>query len=77
MAEHVRNDVKLGTALSHFFCDFFITVLQITVKSVMCLNKSITKHFMLAQKNLMDRLCTYVVYAKNCMFAFSKCLNSI
>ena len=50
MAEHVRNDVKFGTAVSHFFCVFFKTVLQITAKRAMCLNKSITKQFMLAQK---------------------------
>ena len=41
MAEHVRNDVKFGTAVSHFFCVFFKTVLQITAKRAMCLNKSI------------------------------------
>ena len=52
MAEHVRNDVKFGTAVSHFFCVFFKTVLQITAKRAMCLNKSITKQFMLAQKLL-------------------------
>ena len=49
ITEHVRNYVKLGTAVSNFFCVFFKTVLQITAKRAMCLNESITK-FMLAQK---------------------------
>ena len=51
MAEHVRNDVKFGTAVSHFFCVFFKTVLQITAKRAMCLNESIIKQCMLALKN--------------------------
>ena len=50
ITEHVSNDVKLSTAVSHFFCVFFKTVLQITAKRAMCLKVSITKQFMLAQK---------------------------
>ena len=49
MAEHVRNDVKICTAVSHFICVFFKTVLQIAAKRTMCLKESITKQFMLAQ----------------------------
>ena len=77
MAEHVRNDVKFGTAVSHFFCVFFKTVLQITAKRVMCLNKSITKQFMLAKKITVVRLCTYFVLLRHTCLLFSKCLSDV